>query len=748
MRCLSLLVLAALCLPSVAVAQGTQAAAAPSADFVTVAQDPNLGDVMASAAGQPSQAVPDADTTVPYLDLVSLAVQERQEDIAVRLAVAGVASPAEAPFAASCFYLVTFRAHDVVYAVQIMRSSVTGQSVQYFAALLQQDPNTLRYTALLQLPVTVDAGATPPTLTVLVPRQSLLDTHGASPYPGIPFDGFHARSSSVAENIGLGFGRLPVAVTSAGSRPITLGDRMPDTGNGTGIPITIGVTQNGHATLTSDDPVRSSNGEATTFVYKVTLRNIGDKPDRFTLAARSVPGAWQVTLPGGVLQVGAQQNTTFPVLVTVPFAHLHGSFSKFSVEAQSQSDPGTTGRIEIGIRYTLIPQPTGHHPVVWFHGANQVEDPTLDTACQAVECGVSQVYMNAIETDPAITDPTKEPTVPSFLWYSGTCLAQCDPGFETAAPMYKWFVPLQPALQVGVDLDMHGQGDIKWPIGSTLPLTGAKLSGQLVRYGPARPGDNRGNGNSLTPSGNATVIARIDPKDPVDVAAQGTAVLEGTITPLPGGDYIPYEKGAALELEVNVTVQNRVDFGGVNDSPYWARGGQMELPLMEYHDPLSEAFSIPVLSLSAEGPVERAVNPGKTVLFNVTLSNQDNQQDAFVLSLGGPQGQWAHLASPPDVQLKGYEHATVRVAVKVPAGEPMGERGSILVKATNAADDSEIALLQLHAVVDDKPMNDEAALVASVESASAKHKTPAPGDALLVPALALAALALMRRRHA
>src|SRR5262249_12046664 len=164
--------------------------------------------------------------------------------------------------------------------------------------------------------------------------------------------------------------------------------------------------------------------------------------------------------------------------------------------------------------------------------------PTLATACTAVDCGETGVYMNAIETDPGV-DPTKEPTVPAFVWYTGACAVQCDPGNAPAAPVYKWFVPLQPALQLGLDFELTNKGTITWPIGSSLPLSGATLSGQIIHYGPPKPTSDRNGINAgLTPSGNATVIARIEGGAAVDVPAQGTAVLTGTVIPLPGGDYI------------------------------------------------------------------------------------------------------------------------------------------------------------------------------------------------------------------
>ena len=66
------------------------------------------------------------------------------------------------------------------------------------------------------------------------------------------------------------------------------------------------------------------------------------------------------------------------------------------------------------------------------------------------------------------------------------------------------------------------------------------------------------------------------------LAAQSTAVIAGTYTP--EADFIPYEAGSALWLEVRLRDGNPVGLRTGTTTPFLLPGGSLTLPLLEYSD--------------------------------------------------------------------------------------------------------------------------------------------------------------------
>lgn len=713
-------------------AQATSNPAAGEAPPVHLLDD-NKDDVKASAGGQ-SQPV-----GASYLDLVAFDALESQNDFAFTLTLASLKPAAEASIATSSSYRIQFQLHDVVYQLEYYRQSLDGQTANYGARLAVRDSNSNGFNQLGFYPVTADEAAG--TMTVTLSRQVLLDSRGSAPYPGMPITGFQAQSLTLLDQFASGI-RLG---GKAAGRTVTLGDRMPDTGNGTlDLPVVIGVRQDGHARLMSNDPTRASNGGVPeTIVFTVTLQNDAADKDTFLIRAKDIPSAWSVTVPAGSLEVAGHGNRTFPVLLTTPTTHVHGSFAKFTLQAQSESDAGTTGRIELGIRYLAIPQPAGHHNKVWFHGATYTTDQAITTACTVAPCGISYAYMNAIEEDPAIADPSQEPTVRAFS--AGTCVDASN--CPTPQQRYEWDLPLQPGLELGLDVvpGIVIEKAFRWPVSTKVPMLGSQVSGYLVHYGAPHAVQTDGN-NGFAYQGNRTVIARILPTDPKDVTDSGNTpyVYEASIVGLPAGDFMPYEKGAALELVVNLTY-TIVDPQLVNVAPQWARGGELSLPLKEYRDPVGEAFSLPTLVLTATSSLDREVNPGKEILYNMTLANQASQAGTYRVELVGEHSDWARILGNPEMQLGSFASQPFHIAVSVPASAQPGSTFHVVVKAVDTKDPTQQALLQLHASVDSQPARDDSALVASLDAANQPKKSP--GAPMLLVLASVAALAVMLRRR-
>src|ERR1051326_8599593 len=179
-----------------------------------------------------------------------------------------------------------------------------------------------------------------------------------------------------------------------------------------------------------------------------------------------------------------------------------------------------------------------------------------------------------------------------------------------------WTGPLRPQLELGLAFDLARKGTLTVPVKTTLPLQGATLHGTLTYIAPS----------SLGHEEHVLTVADIVAHAPVDVPPNSEGnLLVADIVPTPDGDYVPYQKGAQLymDLEVSSLGAEVFSFANANTAPVIQPGGLLtDLPLNEYHDAVAQVFSSnATLQLLAAGLQDRTTNPGKTVLFNLTLEN-------------------------------------------------------------------------------------------------------------------------------
>lgn len=128
--------------------------------------------------------------------------------------------------------------------------------------------------------------------------------------------------------------------------------------------------------ISTPSPIRFSNGAATTFHWPITISNQGTL-EEFTIATTQ-PESFEVDAPAAI-RISPGEEKTMQVFVTTPFRHLHGETEQVHITISSETGNTT---YPIGIHYPLIPQPAGHHPTMWFHGAAKSDDEphTLDGA--------------------------------------------------------------------------------------------------------------------------------------------------------------------------------------------------------------------------------------------------------------------------------------------------------------------------------------------------------------------------------
>jgi hypothetical protein len=684
-------------------------------------------------------------------DLRSLDVRETPEAFTFTLTVASLKPSPEVPIFEDTGYGIEFRHNDRQFRIEMQRQDY-GTGADTYGYLEVYDPGRASYDMLgtsQQPTVDLDAG----TLAFTVDRDLLVDGQGNAPHPEVPFSGWRVLSEGNPV-FGASFGSFCLLEDQgcvADPFPAAH-DAMPDVGNGTAdLPIRFGVAQSGDARLSSESSTRASNGEATTIVYQVVGRNLDLSNRTFALSASGVPAGWQVTLPAERMKIPGNGSVTFPVLLNLPFAHQHGTYQKFLVELTSVADPASVGRIQLGVRFTNPPQPAGHHSTLWLH-ASLPQSPSMlpatdNPAADSLLAGSRELYMNALEQDPL--DGHKE--VPGSGCRAGGASLQVPPAVPPRQG-YCWSIPLSPALQLGLDFDLQRTGKISIPFKTTLPMLGSTLEGELRHYAPAQADTNSSDVPGFSDTRERTVLATLKAKAPVDVGAntEGT-FLEADLVPTPESDYVPYVKGASLVLELRVafTRADTLSLGG-SMSPLVQGGGTLtDLPLNEYRDRVAQVFaSNNTLLLVATGPQDRATNPGKTVLFNLTLENHAASTGTFNLDLSGTHLAWAELLEPVGAQVRigAGQSQPVSVAVRVPKDADQGDASDLVLSATSASDLNIRSLARLYTAVDTaKQYPDDAPFLLASGTGHAKKKAPGLESPLLLAGLA--AVALCRRRR-
>lgn len=680
-------------------------------------------------------------------DLKSLLAAESANDFTFTLGVASLATGNEIPGLESSSYQIYFAYGSIQYRLVIYR--MTFQEAEYWGSLQIADEGRGGFQNVVELPVLVDEGAA--TMTVAVPRSFLLDIYGGNPQPGQSLQGFRVVATSLRTGGGGQIGGGPVPPQRLPMPSVE--DRMPDQGNGTlDVLVTLGIQQTGHARLLSDVPVRASNGEATTFVFQVKGLNLGETKDRFQVTATGVPGTWQVRIPTDVVEIDAGGELLFPVLVTMPFAHAHATLQTFLVEMTSLSDPSAVGRVKVGVRFNAVPQPAGHHETLYLHTNLPEDDPTFSNAFgTALGEDFNSLYFNTV--DPADDANDAKTPVGGSICDSGL-FAAFDGGTPAASMTYCWITYLAPTLQMGLDFDLTRTGDITVPVSTVLPMPGATLSGFFVYIPPKEERDGRFlSGDDWNRERaefyNNTVIARIVPGAPVDVGANTPeTLLTGTVEAMPGGDYIPFQPGASMGLMLNVSFTRADPFIGPKDFPKINPGTSMRMPLLEYHDPVDQVFTtLASLMLHAEGPQERLVNPGETVLFNARLMNHAEVDGNYEITIDGTNAPWARVLGETKVSLGTGQDRPLVVAVTVPPDAPDGERADLVLDIKGTGSNPQHALARIVAVVDtDADHDDESNMVPGLQKNLSDSKG-APGLGLVSLLVGLALLATWRRRR-
>lgn len=599
------------------------------------------------------------------------------------------------------------------------------------------DESVHRYRNVKEVAVSSESATN--TIRFTLPKALVTDAKRVPVHFGSRLD----NTSAFARQTLSGIPFLPVGDPTGG---LSLADRAPDAGPGTPYEFVLGKVGEGLLSLYSNDPVRVSNGESTTVVYKVELTNRGDREQAFLLETKQVRPDWDVRVPDA-LKVGANTTVVFPVILSVPFTHDHGVTALFELYARSATDAKTWSRVDLGIHWTETPQPAGHHPGLWFHSAPEETNDPLGVFDQVFS--FRSAWMNPLEDDP---EPgADDANVPAYFndQLASFVFNPAHPPPSGTEWTTDWFLPLTPPLQIGLDFDRNGTGVLHAEVKHGLPVGSSRLDARLLYCDPAVTGAAS---CSTNPGSGATgwrpIAQGASASAPAD---QGKTILyEVSLAIDAGADLLPYAREANVGLHLVLVTDRPANTLGAGPKPelilrpLGPGEAPLTLPLIEYHDPIDQAFeAIGNLRLATLSPFERSVNPGRTALFQFQLENRGVHPDDVQLELHGEFVEWARLLGESHFRLEPGAARGVQLAVLPPADVAPESRAELFLVAQSQTDPTVVAAIRLRATVVESPeIPDEAQLL----STGGAKGTPA-GDVGFFLAAVAAAFASARARR-
>lgn len=564
------------------------------------------------------------------------------------------------------------------------------------------------------------------TYTATIPRADLADAQGAAPFPGRSLEAFNVHATNLFGEASIGF-----FVVEAPT-PATVVDHMPDTGvSAAKLDVLYGLHQRGHARITSEEPFRASNGEATTFIFKARAHNIGDETDRFQLRATRLPAGWTVVLPTPTFELAGGSSLEVAVVANQPFGHVHGATASFILQMTSASDPdgkAVLGQLEMGARYLTIPQPAGHHDTVYLHSRSWNE---LSSTVGTVFCcgGSGYLFMNTMEQfegDEGIPMPPQN---------SNTVFLNDRP-----VQRYTWCVALDPGLQMGLDFKPGASARLEVNVHAVDPLTDATLAAKLMVV----PDGNRW-GCFDWAATQSTPLATLNTTQPVSIGANADGKLGGDLQVWNGADRVPYAKGQNLMLRIEVMAVTVPDLFITAGTPTIVAGSTLRMPLVDYKDDVKEVLTTTAgPALTPLGPQERRANPGGTIVFPLSVANDGNVDILLGFNITGPNSHWAQLPGGGDITVPAHDTARADLMVKVPADAKEGDVADIVLQAFDQANETSRGLARLLVtVVTSEQVPDDAD-----EEVQGEAPKKSPGPAALVVLAGLGLVAVLRRRRA
>ena len=638
-------------------------------------------------------------------DLRGLHIEESPLAITFQINVTTLARDPNLFLADSISYVTEFRHGNASYAVHLDRNMGIGPDLEprYSGVVERRDGVGFTYRSF---DAVADEAAG--TIRADVPRDALVDHEGRLPLPGHVFTDLRTEAYNpiTGDDVAYGLGRALLSIAGPPPGPdetARVVDAMPDAGT-VDYAIRTGLGEGDGAALSTQHPLRVSNGEATTLVFDVGLRHTAAEGRSFRLTASEVPRGWDVWFPVQDVVVEPGDGRSVPVVVQVPFAHQHGAMETFQVRAEAFEDD-RFAVTRLGIHYTPVPQPAGHHDRLTLHSAespffiviNGVPGEEADAATDGF------AWFNTLEADERDEDAPVE----------SRPLQQAD------RAVIGWRMPLSPQLQMGLDL-------------------AARIGSLEVGFEAKRPVAGTFEGRVVHEAGDVqTDLMRIE-GDAVAAQAMERFDVAADVVPM-DIDRVPYDPEARLWLEFWI-VPDQVDgFGeGVLGGAVDLLQGAIVMPLDEYHDAIDEAFSADQAIRLVADVQERRAAPGSVVVFNVMLEHRRDAPASYAFQVRGPD--WFHVRAPDGSGAEGPASVPIQVVARVP--EDARGRFDVLVEAADTQDDARRSIIRL--VLDVAPEAEAIDEEADILDEPQGKQSPGPAIGALLALLWLAG----RRRSA
>lgn len=695
-------------------------AAGPTPQEVRHVDSPD--DVKVVSPGAPSQnasATGQADT-VDIRELWLGAETEKTFEVGIRMKAL---PPATGPPVTRSIY---FDFDSVKYRI-VSGQRGPGQDAQ--AQLQAYDQGVERYRTTQQITGTVDASTS--SVTYTIPRDFVVNEN----HVGLRFgDSLQNISATASRSVVFQF---PFSPTGA-----SLFDRAPDDGFLPPFNFALGRVGAGLLALVADDPIRVSNGESTTIVYKVALINQGAEEVSVQLETQGLPTDWSARIPS-LLDVKAKESVTFPVIVAVPFTHAHGETAVFTIRAEAVDDANTWSSAQLGVYWTQTPQPAGHHPDMWLHSAPADFDQDL-AGVFGTAFPFRSAWINPLETDP---EPgTDDADVPAFFNEElGNFLGSRGQSPPPSGTQWttEWFLPLSPELLIGLDFDLARHGLLKAAVRHTVPAS-VTLEARLLYCDP----DGQGQAINCTASFQAQWLEQplaSGKSDPRTVTNGEVVGYEIPLTVDASADFLTYKRGANIALHLVLSSdrpQNTLNQPRPELIIKGSEHAMLSLPLIEYHDPIDQAFeNVGSLSLSALTPFEKKVNPGEVALFRLMLNNTGKEAVNVGLEIVGENIAWVSIIGETQFELPAGGAREIVVKAAPPADAADQDRAVVTLVAQSLDDATVVTVKKLLATaVKNEDIADESGQL------SDGPKKDTPGVEAVTLSLSLLALASVSRR--
>ncbi len=356
----------------------------------------------------------------------------------------------------------------VATALENPFNSVFGREGEVRASL-QERVGDFNFRGITEVDVEMDYGEEK--VFISVPRSAIVDENQA------PLARNSTLSNIWMEAKSMGWFGFPVFLGGPSGQANYVGipqasDLAPEETVGNYQMVTGSILQDGDIFAISDDPIRWTNGEATTLTFVSRVTNTGAEDVTVDVAVTGAPSAWEMAYSDHfTIPAGASVNHT--VLATIPFGHQHGVTKMFqSVYESEDGDHKATSML--GVHWPEIPQPAGHHNQLWLHSAPFSADPPFDALFSGTHAWFSaKEDVEADEQTPILPDYT---AIPGF--------------FGAQEGRAVWFMDLEPALRMGLDFQEGVNGMLEAGFQVPVPMLDPRLEVTLIHTQTVESQDN------------------------------------------------------------------------------------------------------------------------------------------------------------------------------------------------------------------------------------------------------------------